>query len=40
MDSKNEAIALWEDGLATFECTLRRVHIECDAKHVQADTAQ
>jgi hypothetical protein len=32
LNSREGAIVAWEDGLAAFECTLGRVHVECDAE--------
>jgi hypothetical protein len=34
------AITVWEDRLADFKRTLGRVHIEHDAKYVQAEAFQ
>jgi hypothetical protein len=40
LESREGAIAGWEDGLAAFEHALGRVHREHDTHHVQAEAAQ
>jgi hypothetical protein len=40
LDSREGAIATWEDGLVAFECTLGKVHMERDASCVPADAVQ
>jgi hypothetical protein len=39
LESREGAIAAWEDGLAVFEHTLGRVCTEHNASHVQAEAA-
>jgi hypothetical protein len=40
LDSREGTIITWEDGLAAFECILGRVHIEHDARRIQAEATQ
>jgi hypothetical protein len=36
LDSREGAIALWDDGLAAFKHALGKAHTECDAGRVHA----
>jgi hypothetical protein len=40
LDSREGTIVTWDDGLVTFERSLRQVHVEQDASHVQAEAVQ
>jgi hypothetical protein len=40
LNSREGAIAVWEDRLIGFECALGSVRTECDAKCVQAKAVQ
>jgi hypothetical protein len=39
-DSREGAMAVWDDGLAAFTRTLGEVHTECDSKCIQAEAIQ
>jgi hypothetical protein len=39
-DSRQGAIVAWEDGLVTFESTLGRAHVECDAECDRAEVVR
>jgi hypothetical protein len=40
LDSREGAIATWEDGLAAFKCSLGKVCTKCDAKRVWDEAIQ
>jgi hypothetical protein len=40
LESREVAIAAWEDGLVAFEHALGRVHMEHDVSRVQVEAAQ
>jgi hypothetical protein len=40
LESREGAIAAWEDGSMMFKCALGRVHTKRNASHIQAEAAQ